>query len=94
MRDYEREWEMQKRRGKLELARRAARARARRMFDRLGIERRGKDIDHKIPLSKTALQLVKRRRGGANGKHNLRLVSPSANRSFSRNSDRSVKRND
>ena len=84
MRNYAREWEMQKRRGKTELARRAARARARRLFDRMGIDRRGKDIDHKRPLSK----------GGTNSRHNLRLVSPSANRSFSRNPDRSVKRND
>ena len=44
---------------------------------------KGEDIDHKKPLSK----------GGTNKKSNLRSVSPSKNRSFSRNSDGSVKRN-
>ena len=43
----------------------------------------GKDIDHAIPLSK----------GGTNAPSNLKLKSPSANRSFSRNSDHTVKVN-
>jgi hypothetical protein len=43
----------------------------------------GVDIDHKKPLSK----------GGTNAPGNLRRVSPSKNRSFSRNSDHSVKEN-
>jgi hypothetical protein len=41
----------------------------------------GKDVDHKKPLSK----------GGSNGSGNLRVKKASANRSFKRNSDRSVK---
>lgn len=41
----------------------------------------GKDVDHKVPLSK----------GGTNDKSNLRVVSKTANRSFSRNADSSVK---
>ena len=40
-----------------------------------------KDLDHIKPLSK----------GGANTKRNTRVVSASSNRSFSRNSDSSVK---
>ena len=41
----------------------------------------GKDVDHKTPLSK----------GGGNSKSNLRVVPASSNRSFSRNSDGSLK---
>jgi hypothetical protein len=43
----------------------------------------GKDVDHKTPISK----------GGGNGKSNLRVVDSNKNKSFSRNSDRSVKKN-
>jgi len=43
----------------------------------------GKDVDHVKPLSK----------GGTSSKKNLRVKSASDNRSFSRNSDHSVKRN-
>jgi len=41
----------------------------------------GKDVDHKVPLSK----------GGSAGKSNLRVKSASANRSFARKADHSVK---
>lgn len=41
----------------------------------------GKDLDHKIPLSK----------GGSNAKSNTRVTSRTANRSFSRNKDGSMK---
>ena len=41
----------------------------------------GKDVDHKRPLSK----------GGTNATSNLRAVSASENRSFSRNKDGSLK---
>ena len=41
----------------------------------------GKDLDHTKPLSK----------GGTNARSNLRVVSESANRSFSRNPDGSLK---
>lgn len=59
------------------------RQKARREMDSKGIDRKGKDIDHKRPLSK----------GGTNASSNLRLVSPNTNRSFARNSDGSVKSN-
>lgn len=41
----------------------------------------GKDVDHKVPLSK----------GGSNSKSNTRVVPASQNRSFSRNADGSLK---
>lgn len=41
----------------------------------------GKDLDHRTPLSK----------GGSTGVSNLRVVSASSNRSFSRNADGSLK---
>lgn len=41
----------------------------------------GKDVDHKTPLSK----------GGATTRSNLRVKSASANRSFARKSDHSIK---
>jgi hypothetical protein len=43
----------------------------------------GKDVDHIKPLSK----------GGSSSKGNLKVKSASSNRSFSRNSDHTVKRN-
>jgi hypothetical protein len=45
------------------------RQKARRMYDKLGIERSGKDIDHIKPL----------RKGGTSTKGNLRLRSKKAN---------------
>ena len=41
----------------------------------------GKDLDHKVPLSK----------GGSNAKSNTRVVSQHTNRSFKRNKDGSIK---
>lgn len=41
----------------------------------------GKDLDHKVPLSK----------GGSSAKSNTRVVSASSNRSFARNADSSIK---
>jgi 5-methylcytosine-specific restriction endonuclease McrA len=52
-------------------------------MDKKGVARKGKDIDHIVPLSK----------GGTNAASNLRLRAPSKNRSFSRNSDHTVKKN-
>jgi 5-methylcytosine-specific restriction endonuclease McrA len=43
----------------------------------------GKDVDHKVPLSK----------GGSNTQANARIRTPGQNRSFPRNSDGSMKRN-
>ena len=80
-RPYKHEYQMQKARG--EGPARAERQRAREEMDKKGIDRKGKDIDHTIPLSK----------GGTNAPSNLKLKSPSANRSFSRNSDHTVKVN-
>jgi hypothetical protein len=66
-----------------ELPTRMERQKARRAMDAKGVDRTGKDIDHTIPLSK----------GGTNAPSNLKLKKPSANRSFSRNSDHTVKVN-
>ena len=63
------EYKQQKARG--EHANRMKRQKARRDYDKRGIDRKGKDIDHKKPLSK----------GGSNGRKNLRLVSKKTNRS-------------
>lgn len=80
-RPYKKEYQQQLDRGEHE--NRMDRQRARRSMDSKGIDRAGKDIDHAIPLSK----------GGTNAPSNLKLKSPSANRSFSRNSDHTVKKN-
>jgi hypothetical protein len=80
-RPYKKEYQQQKTRG--EQPTRNARERARYEMDKKGVDRTGKDIDHTIPLSK----------GGTNSPSNLKLKSPSANRSFSRNSDHTVKVN-
>lgn len=62
---------------------RAQRNKARRMLERAGLVHKGdgKDVDHKEPLSK----------GGTTVRSNLRVKRASANRSFARNSDRSIK---
>jgi hypothetical protein len=80
-RPYAKEYEQQVARNENPL--RMERQKARRAMDAKGIDRTGKDIDHKKPLSK----------GGTNADSNLRLVKPSTNRSFARNSDSSVKIN-
>lgn len=80
-RPYKKEYTQQVARGEHE--NRMDRQRARNDMDKKGIDRTGKDIDHVVPLSK----------GGSNAKGNLKLKSPSANRSFTRNSDHTVKTN-
>ena len=60
----------------------AERHRARRKALKLGMVKKGEDLDHKTPLSQ----------GGSNGKSNWRARSPHANRSFPRNPDGSMKR--
>lgn len=68
-RPYKKEYKQQKARG--EHANRMKRQRARRDYDKRGIDRNGKDIDHKVPLTK----------GGSNKRSNLRLISKKKNRS-------------
>ena len=80
-RPYKKEYKQQLDRGEHE--NRMDRQRARNDMDKKGIDRTGKDIDHVVPLSK----------GGSNAKGNLKLKTPSANRSFTRNSDHTVKTN-
>ena len=80
-RPYKKEYQQQLERG--EAPTRAKRAKARAEYDKKGIDRKGKDINHVVPLSK----------GGSNSSGNLKLTTPSNNRSFSRNSDHTVKRN-
>lgn len=62
---------------------RAARNQARAIMEREGKVHKGdgKDVDHKKPLSK----------GGTTTKGNLRVKSASANRSYARNSDHTIK---
>jgi len=62
---------------------RAQRNKARREMEREGKVTKGdgKDVDHKTPLSK----------GGTTTKGNLRVKTASANRSYKRNSDGSMK---
>lgn len=62
---------------------RAKRNAARRELEKEGVVRKGdgKDVDHKRPLSK----------GGSNGRSNLRAVSKSKNRSFSRTKSGGIK---
>ena len=80
-RPYKKEYQQQLDRGEEKPL--LERQRARTEMDKKGVDRAGKDIDHAIPLSK----------GGTNAAGNLKLKSPSANRSFSRNSDHTVKVN-
>lgn len=80
-RNYKREWETAKQRG--EDTDNAKRHKLRRKATKLGMvqPKDGKDIDHKKPMSK----------GGANTLENARVTTKSANRSFPRNPDGSMK---
>jgi hypothetical protein len=62
---------------------RAQRNKARRILEREGVVQKGdgKDVDHKTPLSK----------GGTTTRSNLKAKPASANRSFKRNADGSMK---
>lgn len=62
----------------------AKRKRLRRQMEKAGKVRKGdgKDVDHKVPLSK----------GGSNSTKNARVVSASANRGFPRTSSGAMKR--
>lgn len=77
-RPYKKEYAQQKKRG--EHPDRMERQRARREYDKKGIDRDGKDVAHVKALSK----------GGSN-KDGTRLESPSKNRSFKRKSSGAMK---
>jgi 5-methylcytosine-specific restriction endonuclease McrA len=86
-RDYDREYELQKKRGESGTGSdsgNAQRKRLRRAALKKGMVKKGQDLDHKKPLSK----------GGSNSLKNARATSPSENRSFPRNKDGSMKSND
>jgi hypothetical protein len=78
MRNYKREYKTQVARGEHED--RMERQRARRMMDKKGINRKGRDVAHTVALSK----------GGRNS-DGVTLQSPSRNRSFKRRKDGSMK---
>jgi len=79
-RPYKHEYSVYKKRPGAEQDQKQRRA-ARDQYDKAGVNRSGKDIDHKKPISL----------GGGN-KGNLRLKSPSANRSFARTAGHKPKR--
>lgn len=83
-RDYKRENELYKSKPE-QIALRVKRNKARREAIREGRVAKGdgKEIDHIVPLSK----------GGSNAKSNTRIRTKSQNSSFSRNPDKSVKKN-
>jgi hypothetical protein len=65
------------------MKKRTARNKARRMLEKEGLVHKGdgKDVDHKVALSK----------GGTSTRSNLRVKSASSNRSYKRNSDHTPK---
>ena len=78
-RPYRKEYQQQVERG--EHADRMERQRARRALDKKGVNRKGKDIAHKKPLSQ-----------GGDNDDGYTLQSPSKNRSFARTSSGAMKR--
>lgn len=68
-RNWKHEYELQKKRGDVKGF--LERQKARRLYDKEGVKRSGKDIDHIKPISK----------GGLTTKGNLRLRSRKANKS-------------
>jgi len=81
-RDYKREVALYTSKPEV-VKKRVAQNAARREMEKAGKVHKGdgKDVDHKVPLSK----------GGTNSRSNLRVVDSSSNRSFQRNKDSSVK---
>lgn len=78
-RDLKREYATAKARGEIGTghnSKNAERHRARRLALKLGMVKKGQDLDHRKPLSK----------GGSNSPSNFRAESPHDNRSFPRNS--------
>lgn len=85
-RDYDQEYKTARARGEVDGGPdgdNAKRKRLRRKMLKLGLVKKGQDVDHKRPLSK----------GGSNTVANARATSPSANRGFPRNKDGSMKSN-
>jgi hypothetical protein len=82
-RDYKRELQWEHKKKPERVKERTARNAARATLEKEGKVHKGdgKDVDHRTPLSK----------GGSTGKSNLRVVPASANRSFSRNANGSLK---
>ena len=68
-RDWKKEYELQLKRG--DTKGQLERQKARRLYDKEGIDRKGKNIDHVKPI----------KNGGLTTKGNLRLRSPKANKS-------------
>ena len=68
-RDWKKEYELQLTRG--DTKGQLERQKARRLYDKEGIDRKGKNIDHVKPI----------KNGGLTTKGNLRLRSPKANKS-------------
>ena len=83
VRDLKQEYATQKARGDVggSDSPNAKRKRARRKALKLGLVKKGQDLDHKTPLSK----------GGSNAMSNVKATTPSKNRSFPRNADGSMK---
>lgn len=87
-RDYTQEYKTAKDRGEQGTGSNSTNAiqhRARRKAMKLGMVKKGdgKNVDHKVPISK----------GGGNAKSNLRVKSAGDNKSFPRNPDGSMKKN-
>jgi 5-methylcytosine-specific restriction endonuclease McrA len=87
VRDIKQETKTAKARGEIggHNAPHAKRMRARRLLVKKGLVKPndGKDVDHKVPLSK----------GGGESVSNLRVVTDNNNRSFPRNKNGSLKKN-
>lgn len=86
IRDYKREYALQKKRGESGTGSdsgNAERHRLRRQALKTGKVKPGQDLDHIKPLSK----------GGSNTLKNARAATPHDNRSFPRNKDGSMKSN-
>ena len=80
MRNYKSEYQNYQGQSK-QIERRAERNHARLVEKKAGKAISGKDIDHKMPLSK----------GGSNSPSNLRVLSEHSNRSFPRDSEAHMK---
>ncbi len=81
-RDYKREVALYTSKPEV-VAKRVEQNKARATMVKAGLAKKGdgKDVDHKTPLSK----------GGTSARSNLRVVDKTANRSFARNADSSLK---